>query len=581
MDFLSKYNINILTYIIPISLIAVAYFWITTLLSDHEKQKAQYRSDIQLEAISQYKNISSLMYWNTDKKYLKHSDTIKMLRGSMFDSDFSKEKDYQFFNSLRLTSLDPLNTKNEADSFERKGLIELGNNSKHMFYDEFLQENYNFIGHLELTKSCLECHGAQNNQTANISAGIRVTIPLNTYKNKLDLLEEEFNNELFFVIMLLSISFISIYFFQKTLKQKHKQIVSINEGLETTIKERTKELTETLNQTISAFVNLIESRDTYTAGHSRRVQYYANLIATYMNLDNETVQRINHAALVHDIGKINTPDAVLLNPGKLSKEEYVLIQLHAESGYTALSNIKAYRHLANIVKSHHERWDGNGYPSGISKENIPLESRIIAVADTFDAMTTNRIYKTRVGKQEALNEIQILRNKYFDPVVVDAALAVLGKVKIDTISQLPDNVTDEIRMSYYLKDRLTGLYNKEYLIVLLENGLNGRKFECMNMICLKNFHKYNQNNGWSAGNSILIDFSTELKNKYYQSYLFRVFGDDFVVLNFTHFKLETSEFSNCDILQETSIEVEVKHFDLRQNIDRKSIERMLGDGIIK
>ncbi|MDH5657287.1 MAG: HD domain-containing protein, partial [Spirochaetia bacterium] len=137
-------------------------------------------------------------------------------------------------------------------------------------------------------------------------------------------------------------------------------------------------------ETVLSFVNLIEERDSYTAGHSFRVAEYCQRIAEQMNLPEDKIQLLKKAAILHDIGKVATPDAILLNPGMLSSLEFDLIKMHVETGYKILSNIKMYSGLAEIIKFHHERHDGQGYPAGAKGEEIPLLSRIMCVADSFD-----------------------------------------------------------------------------------------------------------------------------------------------------------------------------------------------------
>ena len=204
------------------------------------------------------------------------------------------------------------------------------------------------------------------------------------------------------------------------------------------VRKLTAERTANYEETIFSFVDMIEQRDTYTAGHTERVAHYCLLIARQMGLGLEEKKKLYKAAILHDIGKVATPDSVLLKPGKLTELDYDLIKLHAFAGYEMLSQIEMYQELAVIIRHHHERYDGAGYPDGLKGEEIPPLSRIMAVGDAFDAMTTNRIYKPKKKISEAMAELRAYSGSQFDPEVVKAALVVLANIEISsTISQLP------------------------------------------------------------------------------------------------------------------------------------------------
>jgi PAS domain S-box-containing protein/putative nucleotidyltransferase with HDIG domain len=184
-------------------------------------------------------------------------------------------------------------------------------------------------------------------------------------------------------------------------------------------------------QIIHSMVGMIESRDSYTAGHTKRVSKYCVLIATEMGYSDEDIEILEKAAWLHDIGKISTPDSILLKPGKLKETEYILIQDHVISGYEMLRKIEHHKEIAEIMKEHHERFDGKGYPLGLKADEIKPLSRIMIVADVFDAMTTDRIYKPKKSIQTALKELEDLSAKQFHPEVVSVALKVLKDIKID------------------------------------------------------------------------------------------------------------------------------------------------------
>lgn len=184
--------------------------------------------------------------------------------------------------------------------------------------------------------------------------------------------------------------------------KKFKENETYKNHLEELIAKGIKEKIENYQKTLFALVDMIEERDTYTGGHSQRVAKYSVMIAKEMGCAEKEREKLHQAGILHDIGKISTPDSVLLKPGKLNDIEYKLIQEHVKVGYGMLSKIPMYKELAEIIHHHHERYDGKGYPDGLRGDEIPLLSRIMIVADAFDAMTTNRIYKTRKDRKSVV-----------------------------------------------------------------------------------------------------------------------------------------------------------------------------------
>ena len=179
-----------------------------------------------------------------------------------------------------------------------------------------------------------------------------------------------------------------------------------------------------LVDTITAFVNAIESKDPYLKGHSARVALYATEIARTMGLDEETTQVVNRGAMLHDLGKLSIMDTILRKPDRLSEDEFTLIKAHPVVGERILKPLRFLAREACAVRHHHERFDGSGYPDGLSGEDIPLAARIVTVADVFDAVTSNRPYRTALPVEAARQEIVRGRGKHFDPQVADAFLAI-------------------------------------------------------------------------------------------------------------------------------------------------------------
>jgi putative nucleotidyltransferase with HDIG domain len=170
---------------------------------------------------------------------------------------------------------------------------------------------------------------------------------------------------------------------------------------------------------------VVDARDIYTRGHSDRVSHYALRIAREMGKDEGFCERVRVAGLFHDVGKVAIPDSVLLKPGKLNSAEYELIMMHSEKGSQILSAISAFGDIAEIVLEHHERYDGSGYPQGLTGEETREEARMISVADAFDAMTSHRLYRDNLTFENAVDQLVQGKGGQFDPVSVDAFLHVL------------------------------------------------------------------------------------------------------------------------------------------------------------
>ncbi|MCD6253719.1 MAG: transporter substrate-binding domain-containing protein [Thermotogae bacterium] len=176
---------------------------------------------------------------------------------------------------------------------------------------------------------------------------------------------------------------------------------------------------------VRSLVILVELRDPYTKGHSERVAELASALAERLGLDRERVRRIYWAGLVHDVGKILVESSVLNKPGKLTNEERTQIEEHPVYGARVLEMVEGMEEIARIVLHHHEKWEGNGYPNGLRAEEIPLESRILAVVDAFDAMTSDRPYRKALSMEMAIEELRRCKGTQFDPVVVDAFIEMI------------------------------------------------------------------------------------------------------------------------------------------------------------
>lgn len=351
---------------------------------------------------------------------------------------------------------------------------------------------------------------------------------------------------------------------------KYKENDEYKEKLEKLVESKTKMLSSLLSfqhdnyeKTIYSMVEMIEDRDTYTAGHSKRVAHYSRLIAEQMGYSEDDCTTLYQAGVLHDVGKIATPDAVLLNPKSLNKIEYKLIQEHVNVGYKLIRNVPMFEPLAEIILSHHERYDGKGYPRGLQGNDIAPLARIMIVADAFDAMTTNRIYKARKTVVEALAELEDLSLVQFHPHEVDAALIALKDIVLeDNINQLPTTDIEEERFAYFYKDTLTDVYNKNYLDLLLIKNQFEKTYTHMDAFFLNNFSSYNKEHTWSEGDEILKNLAAAFKEHYKSSLIFRVFGDDFIILHKEKISIDSFGKTIDEIIKDSSLACTYKSMDI-------------------
>ncbi len=198
-------------------------------------------------------------------------------------------------------------------------------------------------------------------------------------------------------------------------------------------------LEQNVREQLAMMVKSIEARDPYTSGHSRRVSILSKAIAVDSGLSNDLVDEVENAALLHDVGKIHAEFAPLLSKeGKLSPEEWEVMKTHAAKSAELVGLFSRFRgHVQDSVRHHHERWDGLGYPSGLSGEEIPLGARIIMIADTIDAMTTDRPYRKALSFDVVVSELLKHRGSQFDPQLVDWTVSSVSVRRIASEVEIP------------------------------------------------------------------------------------------------------------------------------------------------
>ena len=194
--------------------------------------------------------------------------------------------------------------------------------------------------------------------------------------------------------------------------------------------ERRNQMEAISLQMMQTLSTTIEAKDEYTRGHSHRVAEYAVLIAEELGWDKKEIRNLRNAAHLYDIGRIGIPDSILNKPTRLTEEEYAVIKEHTIIGAEILKNITLIDHVKEVARSHHERYDGKGYPDGLKGEEIPLYARIIAIADSYDAMKSRKIYRNPLADEMIYNEILQSRGKQFDPDIADVFLKLLDENRV-------------------------------------------------------------------------------------------------------------------------------------------------------
>ncbi len=236
------------------------------------------------------------------------------------------------------------------------------------------------------------------------------------------------------------------------LDELKRQVLEWNRRLEEKVSQRTRtletihgKLQETYLETVTALVEAVTAKDTYLSKHSHNVALYAKVVAEELHFSPERIHRLLQGCKLHDLGKIAIPDSILLKPGPLTMEEFEIVKQHPDWGARILEPLTFMKDVTEMVHQEHERWDGTGYPQGLQGDQIRLEARVIAVADTLDAMTSDRPYRKHLSMEAACAELKRCSGSQFDPAVVEAALRAAdgGKLLIETAEAHLDHVVEK------------------------------------------------------------------------------------------------------------------------------------------
>ena len=231
-------------------------------------------------------------------------------------------------------------------------------------------------------------------------------------------------------------------------KDLERQLDDYRMNLEAKVKEQTDTINSMYVRSIDAMIKALEAKDFYTRGHSQRVTLYSVAVGEELGMAGQELEDLYRASVLHDLGKIGVREAILNKPGRLSEEEFVDIVRHPETAVRILEPIPFFRPLLSAILHHHERFDGKGYPSRLAGKNIPLASRIMTIADTFDAMTSTRAYRKALPIADAIAEIRRCSGTQFDPDIVPAFLACQPKIVIPGDVSLPEGFEEAIPASF-------------------------------------------------------------------------------------------------------------------------------------
>lgn len=304
-------------------------------------------------------------------------------------------------------------------------------------------------------------------------------------------------------------------------------------------KKENKKITLQMMESLST---TIEAKDEYTRGHSRRVAQYAALIAKNMGWTNEEIQSLKNCAYLHDIGKIGIPDQILNKPGKLTNEEFNLIKQHTIIGQDIVKDVTIIPHLDEVTRSHHEHYDGSGYPDGLKGNEIPIQARIIAIADSYDAMNSRRIYRNALSFEQIKEQIKQKSGTQFDPEIAEIFLKLMDNKSLLNL-ELENTQSHENTIDKFISDVVStiqdqeGTKNYDYLTGLPLRNVGQKMIAssmqktngCLIFLDMDNLKKINDVYGHKAGDRALKSLGKLLLDIPLDKITCRMGGDEFLL----------------------------------------------------
>ncbi len=311
--------------------------------------------------------------------------------------------------------------------------------------------------------------------------------------------------------------------------------------LQRRLDEKTREMERVTIQAIMTVANTVDAKDDYTKGHSLRVAAYSKLLAQRLGWSEEDIQNIYYVAMLHDVGKIGIPDAVLNKPFKLTDLEFRLIKGHTVMGAEILKDFKMFPNINVGAKYHHERYDGKGYPEGLKAESIPLVARVIGLVDSYDAMTSNRVYRRRLNDDIVMEELKKGKGSQWDPELVDIFAELIKEGALEKQWMLEEDMASPI----FDSEKICGISMcsesvldapTDYLTGVLSRRKGENEIEaclrvtggCLMILDLDHFKEINQTYGHLAGDYALKVTADVLREVCGKDIVCRTGGDEFI-----------------------------------------------------
>lgn len=308
------------------------------------------------------------------------------------------------------------------------------------------------------------------------------------------------------------------------------ELKTLRESLQSRLDEKTRQMENVVLQAFTTVANIVDAKDDFTESHSINVARYAALIAKELGWSDKEIHNIYYTGLLHDIGKISVPDRIIRKSGTLSEREWRMMRGHTSIGAEILKDVHMVNMADAVALYHHERYDGEGYPMGLKGDEIPLEARIVTLANAYDSMVSHRIGRICLSEEQVIEELEKGRATKFDPGLVDVVLKMIREKRFAEKEMLPESLTeiqtDEESSSQLLfkvleannkavkreamKDSLTGLYNREYAEKYVNMHLRESSHCAYFMIDLDNFKQVNDRYGHIAGDYALKNIANML-----------------------------------------------------------------------
>lgn len=338
--------------------------------------------------------------------------------------------------------------------------------------------------------------------------------------------------------------FISKPFEPKIMLSRIRSTIELDgyrKDLQRRLDEKTREMERITIQAIMTVANTVDAKDDYTKGHSMRVAAYSELLAQRLGWKEEDIQNIYYVAMLHDVGKIGVPDAVLNKPFKLTDLEFRLIKGHTIMGAEILKDFKMFPNVSTGAKYHHERYDGKGYPEGLKGESIPLMARVIGLVDSYDAMTSNRVYRRRLNDETVMQELERGKGSQWDPEMVDIFVQLIKEGALEKMWMPEEELASPIFNSEKIvglamgaesvlespTDYLTGLLSKRKGEQEITAGLRVSG-GCLMILDLDHFKKINEEHGHLVGDYALKMTADVLRDVCGKDTVCRTGGDEFL-----------------------------------------------------